>query len=86
MNLASPAEEPSDGIDPSEISFITRHVSPEQAAAVTAVLSSVLREESDLHRREPDAAADAWARSQRALRAPLTPGAGRWRSFDPTAG
>lgn len=69
------------GFDPAELSFVTRGVSDQEAAAVTAVLRAVLREESDGLREAPTAAPNAWAASQRAVRQPLERGAGRWRSF-----
>lgn len=62
--------------------FITSGVSAEEVAAVHAVLASVLHEESDLARTDPDPGTDAWARSQRAMRGTHTPGAGRWRGFE----
>jgi Acyl-CoA carboxylase epsilon subunit len=53
----------------------------EDMAAVTAVLAGVLDELAAEQGRRESAAQSAWARSQRDLRAPLSPGAGRWRSF-----
>ncbi len=67
--------------DPSEVSFVTSGVTPTEAAAVTAVLRGLLREESDDLRTKPGAGRSAWQLSQRSVRAPLTPGEGRWRGF-----
>lgn len=69
-------------LDPSQIRFVTRGVTPEEIAAVTAVLTAAAAEQaaaaSDAR---PAAVPDAWARSQRQLRTPLAPGPGAWRSF-----
>jgi hypothetical protein len=69
------------GFDPSQIEFVTRSVSDAEVAAVTAVLRGLLQEESDQLRREPERVRSAWDLGQRAIRGPLTPGAGHWRSF-----
>ncbi|MFT2816947.1 acyl-CoA carboxylase subunit epsilon [Leifsonia sp. A12D58] len=66
--------------DPSDIVFVTPHVSSTEVAAVTAVVRGLLQEESaDL--RTPAPGQSAWQKSQRALRSPLSPGTGVWRSF-----
>jgi Acyl-CoA carboxylase epsilon subunit len=67
--------------DRSQITFVTRGVSDAEVAAVTAVLRGLLQEESDHLRRSPDRVRSAWDVGQRAIRSPLEPGAGRWRSF-----
>jgi hypothetical protein len=67
--------------DPSEVTFVTRGVSDAEVAAVTAVLRGLLQEESDHKRRRPQPPRSAWQISQRSVRGPFTPGAGRWRSF-----
>ncbi|TFC28648.1 hypothetical protein E3O53_09560 [Cryobacterium sp. TMT2-18-3] len=61
--------------------FLTRGVSPTEAAAVSAVLHGLVREESDNLRQAPVRGQSAWQRSQRSVRVALTPGAGRWRGF-----
>jgi hypothetical protein len=69
-------------LDPSQIRFVTRGVTPEEIAAVTAVLTAAAAEQAAAERdARPVAGPDAWARSQRRLRSPLTPGPGAWRSF-----
>jgi hypothetical protein len=67
--------------DPAELRFVTRGVTDQEAAAVTAVLRAVLREESDSLQELPRRVPNAWADSQRATRAPLQRGDGRWRAF-----
>ena len=61
--------------------FVTRSVTPTEAAAVSAVLHGLVREETDNLRLAPVRRQSAWQRSQRGVRLPLTPGAGRWRGF-----
>lgn len=71
---------PGSEFDPSEIQFVTQHVSPTEIAAVTAVIRGLLLEESaDL--RTPEHGQSAWETSRRALRQPLVPGHGQWRGF-----
>jgi hypothetical protein len=57
-------------------------VSPEEAAAVTAVLLAVLAESGDDH---PAAAAPRdtgrWVRAAGAVRTPFQPGPGRWNTW-----
>ena len=66
--------------DPSDIVFVTPHVSATEVAAVTAVVRGLLQEESaDLRR--PTPGQNAWQKSQRALRSPVVPSYGAWRSF-----
>ena len=48
--------------------FITRGVSPEEKAAVLAVLDAQIDEESVIEHAIQNPGANAWARSQRALR------------------
>ncbi len=69
-------------LDPSQLRFVTRGVTAEEIAAVTAVLTAAAAEQAaaaDTSRPAP--ATDAWARSQRNLRSTLQPGPGAWRSF-----
>ena len=51
---------------------------PDEIAAVTAVLSAAVVEEA-AKAPERTTTPSAWQRSQRILRTPLTPGPGRWR-------
>ena len=61
--------------------FVTRGVTPTEAAAVSAVLHGLVREETDNLRLAPVRGQSAWQRSQRGVRTPLTPGEGHWRGF-----
>ena len=70
------------GLDPSQLRFVTRGVTAEEIAAVTAVLTAAAAEQAAAARdARPQQGPDAWERSQRRLRSPLTPGIGMWRSF-----
>ena len=51
---------------------------PEEIAAVTAVLSAAVVEEA-AKAPEKSSVPSAWQRSQRIMRSPLIPGPGRWR-------
>ena len=66
------------GFDPASLRFVTRHDSEPERAAVTAVLGSVLEQESAMLGQAPGRGSSAWQRSQRALRTPIEPGQGRW--------
>ena len=54
---------------------------PLEIAAVTAVLTGALHELATEHERDSGVRQSAWQRSQRAIRVPLAPGFGAWRSF-----
>ena len=54
---------------------------PEEIAAVTAVLSAAVIEEASRAEAVSTERPSAWQRSQRTMRTPLTPGPGQWRSF-----
>ncbi|WEO78117.1 acyl-CoA carboxylase subunit epsilon [Cryobacterium sp. SO2] len=69
------------GFDPADLTFVTTGVTDQEAAAVTAVLRALLREESDSLRAAPVGPRSAWLDSQRAIRAPLARGDERWRGF-----
>ena len=69
------------GLDASQLVFITRGLSESDIAAVTAVLSAAVAEQSTRQDPRADAGPSAWQRSQRNLRSPLHPGQGAWRSF-----
>lgn len=69
-------------LDPSQLRFLTPGVTPEEVAAVTAVLAAAAAEAAAAARdARPQRGPDAWERTQRSLRQPLTPGPGVWRSF-----
>ncbi|WP_348786804.1 acyl-CoA carboxylase epsilon subunit [Leifsonia sp. NPDC080035] len=72
----------SEALDPSQIRFVTRGVTPEEIAAVTAVLTAAAAEQAAAARdARPQVGPDAWERSRRQLRTPIHPGPGMWRSF-----
>jgi hypothetical protein len=62
-----------------DIRIIGGRPSDEEIAAVTAVLSAALEELSADHGRRQRLTPSAWERSQRSVRAPLTPGT--WKTF-----
>ncbi|RDV45507.1 hypothetical protein DOE76_06635 [Leifsonia sp. ku-ls] len=69
-------------LDPSQLRFVTRGVTPEEVAAVTAVLAAAAAEQAAAAKEaQAERGPDAWARSQRALRSELRPGPGAWRGF-----
>jgi hypothetical protein len=69
-------------LDPSQLRFLTRGVTAEEIAAVTAVLTAAAAEQAAAGREATaEQGPDAWARTQRNLRGELRPGAGAWRSF-----
>lgn len=67
---------------PFEFSVVAGDPTPEELAAVTAVLTAVIAEQGEQdRRRRAHPGPDAWQRSQRRLRSPLHPGYGAWRGF-----
>ena len=54
---------------------------PEEIAAVTAVLQASLAELAAEQELRAESGPSAWQRSQRQLRVPLHPARGAWRSF-----
>ncbi len=64
-----------------DIRVVSPSATPEDIAAVTVVVSQALAELADELGAEQGSGVTAWQRSQRALRRPLSPGAGAWRSF-----
>ncbi|WP_157487879.1 MULTISPECIES: acyl-CoA carboxylase subunit epsilon [unclassified Leifsonia] len=81
MGRHAATDRPDDAPELTGITFLTQGVTDEEAAAVTAVLSAMLAEEADGAATARPVGQSAWQRSQRALRQPLTPGAGQWRGF-----
>jgi hypothetical protein len=76
----SPTE--ADDGDP-DIRIISTKVTPEEIAAVTAVVRAALAESAELAGGDEPATMSAWARSQRPIRAPLHPGPGAWNASTP---
>ncbi|WP_431279714.1 acyl-CoA carboxylase epsilon subunit [Leifsonia poae] len=65
-----------------QIQFVTRGVTPEEIAAVTAVLTAAAAEQqAAAAEQQASEGVDGWSRTQRALREPVHPEAGSWRSF-----
>lgn len=62
------------------IRIVAGNPTPEELAAVTAVLAKALEEESAEHERQP-VHRSAWDRSRASMRGSLNPGPGAWRSF-----
>lgn len=54
---------------------------PEELAAVTATLTAMIDERADDAALAHVTGPSAWQRSQRPIRAPLSPGRGAWRGF-----
>ena len=66
---------------PATLRIVSPGATEEEVAAVTAVLHGALDELAGGMSVEGEARVSAWQRSQRSVRAPLTPGAGSWRDF-----
>jgi hypothetical protein len=62
------------------IRIIAGSPTPEELAAVTAILAHAL-EEAAAEQEQQVVRRSAWDRSRAALRAPLRPGPGAWRGF-----
>ncbi|ROQ36666.1 acyl-CoA carboxylase epsilon subunit-like protein [Frondihabitans sp. PhB188] len=72
------SEQPSPPDDPT-IRVVSGNPTPEELAAVTAVLSALAAEaEAESAARRVPEGQTGWAESQRALRAPLRTGPGQW--------
>ncbi|RLP75970.1 acyl-CoA carboxylase subunit epsilon [Mycetocola tolaasinivorans] len=69
------------GLPAPDLRFTRGTPTEEEIAAVSAVLTLALAEEGARAERQENTSVSAWTRSQRAVRAPLHPGAGRWRGF-----
>jgi len=64
-----------------EVTILAGNPSAAELAAITAVVTALAEELSDDALLELGNGQSAWQRSQRALRSPLLPGPGAWRSF-----
>lgn len=80
--MAQPARTPEDtAIDvPVDIVIESGRLTAAEMAALTAVLSAAVREESSDTPGQP-APADGWETSRRFLRRPIAPGSGAWQSW-----
>ena len=74
-----PAEQPTPAPSTPEIRILGGSPSPEDIAAVTAVLTAALDELASESRRSGDRGPTGWQESQRDIRRPLPFGA--WRDF-----
>jgi len=63
-----------------DIRIVTSNVTPEEIAAVTAVVQAALVESGELAGADDAAPVSAWTRGQRPIRTPLSPGPGAWRA------
>ncbi|RNE59103.1 acyl-CoA carboxylase subunit epsilon [Cryobacterium tepidiphilum] len=70
-----------DGLDASQIEFVTRGVTPAEVAAVTAVLNAMLHEQAEHLRKRPEPVPSRWAERERLVRQSIRPGPGSWRNF-----
>ena len=71
----------SDAAPSPDIRVVSPSATAEDIAAVTVVVTQALAELAEELGAEQGPVVSAWQRSQRSLRAPLTPGPGAWRSF-----
>jgi hypothetical protein len=75
-----PADEAEDDAS-AAFTVISGSPSPDELAAVTAVIQGLLDEQGENDARRAHAGPSAWSRSQKHLRHTLTPGFGAWRGF-----
>ncbi len=62
--------------------IVTPGITDDEVAAVTAVLQAALEELAASEGANAARTVSAWERSQKSVRTPLTPGPGKWRSFE----
>ena len=70
-----------DDVTPADIRIVRGSPTPEELAAITAVIHGVIDELAADEATHALRSTTAWQRSQKRLRSPLSPGAGAWRSF-----
>ncbi len=68
-------------IDADEIQVVSGNPTPEELAAVVAVLEGMTQELEGTRARAAAKAASAWRLSQRPIRTPILRGVTTWRSF-----
>jgi hypothetical protein len=68
-------------VTPDEIRVVAGDPTPEELAAVVAVLEGMAEELEGTRADAAARAASAWAQSQRPIRTPIVPGVTRWRGF-----
>lgn len=64
-----------------DVEVISGNPTPEELAAIVAVLEGMTQELEGTRARAAARAASAWRHSQRPIRTPILPGMTRWRSF-----
>jgi len=70
-----------DPLPPADIRVLRGSPTPEELAALTAVIHGVVDELAANEATHALRVTTAWQRSQKQLRTPLSPGQGAWRSF-----
>ena len=65
-----------------DLRIISRAVTADEIAAVTAVVQGALEELAAAEDVKGGRRVSAWERSQRSIRTTITPGPGKWRSFE----
>ncbi len=75
-----PANEAADDAS-AAFTVISGSPSPDELAAVTAVIQGLLDEQGESDARRAHAGPSGWSRSQKQLRHTLRPGFGAWRGF-----
>ena len=68
-------------ISDGDIEVVSGNPTPEELAAVVAVLEGMTQELDGTRARAAARAASAWRLSQRPIRTPILPGMTRWRTF-----
>ncbi|QYH35588.1 acyl-CoA carboxylase epsilon subunit [Salinibacterium sp. M195] len=66
--------------EPVDIRIVSTIVTPEEVAAVTAVVRAALAESAEIAGADDAAPVSAWARSQRPIRTPIHTGPGAWKA------
>ncbi|MFB2599338.1 acyl-CoA carboxylase subunit epsilon [Herbiconiux sp. P17] len=74
-------DEATTSADEPALQVLTRGLTPEELAAVTAVVGSAVAEELAELQDDVQIGPSAWERSQRSMRSPGHPGPSAWRSF-----
>ncbi|GAA3735200.1 hypothetical protein GCM10022239_09080 [Leifsonia bigeumensis] len=68
-------------IEAGDIKVVSGNPTPEELAAVVAVLEGMTQELEGTRARAAARAASAWRLSQRPIRTPIVSGVSRWRGF-----
>jgi hypothetical protein len=68
-------------VNADDIHVVSGNPTPDELAAIVAVLEGMAQEVEGRRARIAARAASAWRLSQRPIRTPILPGVTRWRSF-----